>query len=493
MFTEFATEALRPIRGCLAVLAFSGAAVAAGGSAAHPEGGFADLVEEASPAVVNISVVGDADGSVSIYGFRNMPPGSIREYIEEFLRREGESSEDYVPEPFEGKGTGFVVDPAGYIVTNDHVVGDATEVRVTTLEGDSFVAEIVGTDSRSDIALIKIDTGYDLPVVAFGDSDQARVGDWVIAIGNQFGFNSTVSVGVISARNRNINAGPYDSYIQTDAAINLGSSGGPLLNLDGEVIGVNTAIVAPSGGSAGLGFAVPSVIARDVIRQLRETGFVRRGWLGVRFLPLDAESLAELGLDGDEGVQVSSVQSGSPADRAGIRADDVILRFDGMPVSSASEFPRMVAETEVGETVEVEVWRESLLVLDVTLGLLRDSPESGASEPGRLEHDGEVDAEDSTMVLGMALETLDDRLRREYGVRWADDGVVVVGVADGSAADAAGVRPGSVVVSVGPMLVADVDDVVRQVGEAMASGRETVVMEFSRDGETSHVAIQMLR
>ena len=319
-----------------------------------------------------------------------------------------------------------------------------------------------------------------MPFISFGDSGEARVGDWVVAIGNQFGFSSTVSVGVISARNRNINAGPYDDYIQTDAAINFGSSGGPLLNLDGEVIGVNTAIFAPTGGSAGLGFAVPSLMAQEVVRQLREHGSVRRGWLGVEFQSVDEDLAEGLGLAEASGVLVSNVVPGSPAELAGLQPGDIILRFDGQEVDRHRDFPRMVAETEVGRAVEVEVWREERVMLEVTLGLLGD-------EDGVVEQDVDKDRRNqdfglSSRVLGMQLFPIDDRLRSEFGVDWEGRGVIVVDVEAGSAAAFAGVEPGFIVVKVGTAEVETVSEVASHVDAAREAGRETVVMLFSLYG-----------
>ena len=403
------------IAGPLAAVVLASAVFSAGAVSAHPESGFAELVERTSPAVVIISVVAAARGEGSEFPFNWLPQGDeLRERIEEYLERREGTPDDDIPAPFEGQGTGFLIDPEGYIVTNDHVVGGARAVTVTTIEGNSYEAEIVGSDPKTDIALLKIDVGSELPFITFGDSDQARVGDWVIAIGNQFGFSSTVSVGVISARNRNINAGPYDDYIQTDAAINLGSSGGPLLNLEGEVIGVNTAIFAPSGGSAGLGFAVPSVMAREVVRQLREHGTVRRGWLGVQVQSVDDDLAEGLGLSEASGVLVSDVIPDSPAEDAGIQPGDIILRFDGRNVESLREFPRMVAETEVGRAVEVELWREELLAVNVTLGLLDDVEVAGAL--GRADGDGGGMPEPgpSSRILGMRLLPIDDQMRSDF-------------------------------------------------------------------------------
>ena len=452
----------------------------------HPAS-FAELVERASPAVVVISSVGEAvDGG---FPFESLPDGhELRERIEDYLDRQGNVPQQRGRLPFEGQGTGFVVDPAGYIVTNDHVIGGADGVTLVTINGRSHEAEVIGTDPKTDIALIRIEAGYDLPYISFGDSDQVRVGDWVVAIGNQFGFSSTVSVGVISARNRDINAGPYDDYIQTDAAINFGSSGGPLLNLDGEVIGVNTAILAPTGTSAGLAFAVPSAMASEVVRQLRENGEVRRGWLGVVVLNMDPGLAEELGMEVASGVFVSDVLADSPAEMAGLRPGDVILRFDGREVNLVRDFPRMVAETAVGREVEMEIWRGGPLRLSTTLGLLAEIPPvaAGAGRDGP-----DTGSPGDRVVLGMQLQMLDDSLRTEFGIDGSGRGVIVAGVEAGSAAEAAGVRPGFLVTRVGRVDVASPADVARQVEAARAGGDETVVVLFSHLGDHKYYPIRL--
>ena len=480
------------IAGPLAAVVLASAMLSPDAAPAHPESGFSDLVDRTSPAVVIISVVAAARGEGSEFPFNWLPQGDeLRERIEEYLERRQGTPEDDIPAPFEGQGTGFIIDPEGYIVTNDHVVGGARTVSVTTIEGNSYEAEIVGSDPKTDIALLKIDTNFELPFITFGDSDQARVGDWVVAIGNQFGFSSTVSVGVISARNRNINAGPYDDYIQTDAAINLGSSGGPLLNLEGEVIGVNTAIFAPSGGSAGLGFAVPSVMAREIVRQLREHGTVRRGWLGVQVQSVDDDLAEGLGLSEASGVLVSDVIPVSPAEDAGIQPGDIILRFDDRKVESLREFPRMVAETEVGRAVEVELWREELIVVNVTLGLLDDVEVAGALGQADGDDGGMREPGQSSKVLGMRLRPIDDQVRSDFGIEWEGPGVIVVEVEEGSASATAGVEPGFVVVKVGRVEVRSIGDVVTHVEEARKAGRETVVILFSQYGSQRYFPIQL--
>ena len=475
----------------IATALLAAAAMAPNVSTAHPESGFAELVERASPAVVIISVVGEASGESSEFPFDWLPHGDgLREKIEEYLRQQ-DSQSDRAPAPVEGQGTGFFIDSDGHIVTNDHVVGGARRVTVTTIEGDSYDAEIVGTDPKTDIALIKIEADHELPFISFGNSDEARVGDWVVAIGNQFGFSSTVSVGVISARNRNINAGPYDDYIQTDAAINFGSSGGPLLNLDGQVIGVNTAIFAPAGGSAGLGFAVPSVMARDVVRQLREHGNMRRGWLGVQVQPVDGDLAEGLGLAEASGVLVSDVIPDSPAEDAGIQPGDVILKFDGRTVERLRDFPRMVAETEVGRAVEVQVWREELLIIKATLGLLYEDDEAVALIDAGGGDGTMPDSSQTSEVLGMRLLPLDDRLRVEFGVDWEGRGVIVAEVEEGSASSFAGVEPGFIVVKVGRVEVESVSDVTSHVDAARKAGRETIVMLFSQFGSQRYFPIPL--
>ena len=348
------------VRGALLSLVLSCAMILAGvtGAAAQterrgerftPPESFHPLAADKLPAVVSIisrqEITADQGPALP-----RLPPG-----LEEFLERFGDGFLDQfregmpMPQPEEALGSGFIIDAEGYVVTNNHVVEGADEVRVILQDDQELPAEVVGRDPRTDLALLRVEAPDQLPALNWGDSDDALVGDWVMAIGNPFGLGGTVTTGVVSARARNIQAGPYDDFIQTDAAINRGNSGGPLLDMEGRVVGVNTAIFSPTGGSIGIGFAVPSAIAEPVITELRETGTVRRGWLGVQIQPVTDEIAEAIGLDEARGALVGDVIEGSPAADAGIQVGDVILRFAGREIEEVRDLTRAVADAPVGE------------------------------------------------------------------------------------------------------------------------------------------------
>ncbi|HEX2151475.1 MAG TPA: Do family serine endopeptidase, partial [Stellaceae bacterium] len=337
-------------------------------ASAHPApDSFADLAEKLLPSVVNISttqnVASDKPGERSSPGRPRVPPGSpLDEFFKDFLDRNGQRNEKQEPRSRKATslGSGFVVDPAGYIVTNNHVIEGADEINVILHDDTRLKAEVLGRDSKTDVAVLKIKTDKKLIPAVWGDSDKARVGDWVLAIGNPFGLGGSVSAGIVSARQRNIHSGPYDDYLQTDTAINRGNSGGPMFNGQGEVIGINTAIYSPSGGSIGIGFAIPSNIAREVANELSTDPehVVRRGWLGVRIQAVTDEVAETLGLDKSRGALIASVNENGPAQTGGIQPGDVILSFDGKPVSDMRHLPRVVAGTKAGKTVPVTVWRK---------------------------------------------------------------------------------------------------------------------------------------
>ncbi|MEC7266675.1 MAG: Do family serine endopeptidase, partial [Pseudomonadota bacterium] len=313
--------------------------------------GFADLAERLMPAVVNISTSQTVDTSAT-------PPGQppFNDFFEEFFRQR-QDPQAPSRRKVSSLGSGFVIDPDGIIITNNHVIEEADEIVVNFSDGSKYDATVIGRDPKTDIAVLKINADKALPFVPMGNSSSARVGDWVIAIGNPFGLGGSLSAGVISAINRDINAGPYDSFIQTDAAINRGNSGGPLFNLDGEVIGVNSAIISPSGGSVGIGFSIPADLASSVIAQLRKFGETRRGWLGVRIQAVTDDLAESLGLDKPRGALVSEVSEDGPAKKGGIRVGDVIVRFNGTDVPQMRDLPRIVADTEISKKVKVEVIR----------------------------------------------------------------------------------------------------------------------------------------
>ena len=444
---------------------------------------FADLAERLSPAVVNISTSQVVDAPERGPA-PQLPPGSpFEDLFKDFFDQQPNQG----PRTANSLGSGFVIDPEGYIVTNNHVIDGADEISVNFVDGSSLPAELIGTDPKTDVALLKVTPAEPLPFVNFGDSDASRVGDWVLAIGNPFGLGGSVSAGIISARNRDISSGPYDDFIQTDAAINRGNSGGPLFNMDGDVIGVNTAIISPSGGSIGIGFSVPSQLVKTVVAQLREFGRTRRGWLGVRIQTVTDELAEGLGLEKASGALVSEVTTGGPAADGGVEAGDVILKFDGNDVEEMKDLPRMVAETDVGKDVRVVVWRKGKTqTVKVVLGLL----EEGAASPP-----AEVDKPEAPAVaesaLGMKLEPLTEGNRGDHGI--ADDvkGVLISEVDAGSAAAQKGIRPGDVIVEVAQEPVASPADVRGGVAQAKEEGRKSVLILVQSGPDLRFVALKL--
>ncbi len=443
---------------------------------------FADLAAQLSPAVVIITttqqVRGRGPGRPDTPQF---PPGSpFEEYFRDFFERQRPDGDVPRRRP-NSVGSGFVIDGDGIVVTNNHVIVDSETIEVVLHDGRRATAEVLGRDERTDIAVLKIDVEGSLPTVSWGDSSVARVGDWVLAIGSSLGLSGTVTAGIISARNRDINAGPYDDFIQTDASINRGNSGGPLFNMDGEVIGINTAIFSPSGGSVGVGFAIPSALAIPVVTQLAASGAVRRGWLGVRIQTVDDDIAEGLGLESAEGALVASVNEGEPA-FGHIEPGDVILRFDGTEIPDTRALTRAVAATEVGRTVEVEIWRKGRReTVGVTIGELRDERQLAALavEP------------ESAEILGLALAEITPDLRSRFGLDDVATGVVVVGVDQESSA-AEGIQPGDVITEVSQNEVTSPAELVERVREVQDSGRKSVVFTLSRGGDLSFVAVRLV-
>jgi serine protease Do len=407
----------------LLVLALLGALLLTAEAVAQqriPPGGFADLAERLTPAVVNIATTQRVDGVEELPRF---PRGSPLERFNE--------GPDGGLSRVHSLGSGFILSADGVVVTNNHVIEGAESVEVILQSGERLPAEVIGRDRATDLAVLRVRNGGPLPFVPFGDSDRARVGDLVIAIGNPFGLGGTVTLGIVSARNRNIEAGRYDDFIQTDAAINRGNSGGPLFNMAGEVIGVNTAIVSPTGGSVGVGFAMPSRLVQPVIAQILRYGETRRGWLGVRLLPVTRQMAEREGLTGTQGAVVSRVTQSSPAQRAGLRGGDIILSFDGRTIADERTLTRVVADTEIGRTVPVSIVRNGRrLTLQVTvqrlaetqMAALADSDEMPEPMPGpgaRLT---------SGRVLGVNLAEINADVRRRFGLRADVRGLVVTAI-----------------------------------------------------------------
>ncbi|MEM6943032.1 MAG: DegQ family serine endoprotease [Pseudomonadota bacterium] len=444
-------------------------------------GSFADLAERLSPAVVNISTAQKVERPER--GEERVPEGTP---FEDLFRDFFERGRPQGPRQVQSLGSGFVISPEGFVVTNNHVIEEADEITVNFADGSSLPAELIGTDPKTDIALLKVNPEEPLDFVPFGDSETSRVGDWVLAIGNPFGLGGSVSAGIISARDRNINAGPYDDFIQTDAAINRGNSGGPLFNLDGEVIGVNTAIISPTGGSIGIGFAVPSAIAENVVAQLREFGTTKRGWLGVRIQTVNDELAEALGLSSPEGALVADVTKDGPAEEGGIEAGDVILKFDGKEISEMRDLPRIVAETAVGSTVRVVVFRKGKTQsVKVTLGLLE---EQSPVQPASLQPADESAPTDLSS-LGLQLAPISGAAREEYNIPDDVEGVLIAGVMPDGPAAAEGLAAGQVIVEVGQEPVSTADDVETQVERVKGEGKKAVLLLVHAGGDLRFVPV----
>lgn len=446
---------------------------------------FADLAETLLPAVVNVSTSQSVSTSSEGAPEFEFPPGSpFRDFFDQFNRRREDA-----PRRATSLGSGFIIDPAGYVVTNNHVIEGADKITVTMSDNSTFDAELVGRDSKTDLALLKIEVAKPLPAVSWGDSDKARVGDWVIAIGNPLGLGGTVTAGIISARQRDINSGPYDDFIQTDAPINRGNSGGPLFNMDGQVIGINTAIYSQSGGSIGIGFSIPSNLADGVIDQLRNFGTTRRGWLGVQIQAVTDEIAESLGLTEAKGALVAGVLENSPAEAAKMETGDVILRFDNRPVEESRRLPRIVAETAVGKTVDVVVWRNGKeQTVKVTLGELEKFDQAALTQP---DSDAGAGEQRSISELGLGLATITPQLAEKYSLETGRDGVVITSVDSGSGAEEKGLREGDVIVEVNQEKVESPDAVATKIKAAANDGRRSVLLLIDRDGDLRFVALRI--
>ncbi len=454
--------------------AFNAQALSLGALATKPAS-FADLVEQHSKAVVNISTETKprkiAGREVPQNPFENSPFG---QFFEDFFGPNG------IPQqpngrPQQSLGSGVIISEEGYVVTNAHVVKGADIIKVRVGEDDEFEAKLVGSDTKNDVALLKIE-GDKLPFVSFGDSDKVRVGDWAIAIGNPFGLGGSVSAGIISALGRNIQQGPYDHFLQTDAAINPGNSGGPLFNTDGKVIGINTAILSRTGGSQGIGFAIPSNTVMKIVNQIKEHGRPIRGWLGVRIQKVTPELAEAFGLDKGRGALIAEVTQDSPAEKASLERGDIIMSYQGEEIKEMSDLPRLVAETKIGTEATIVVMREGKeKSIQVKIDELSDENEA-------LEQEIE---EGKDHGFGLTLAPLNSQMRKQYKVDKKTDGVVIVGVAPRSEAARAGLRPGDVVLQINQKYVATVRDVQRYL-----SADKTNLLLIHRKNGNSFVALK---
>jgi serine protease Do len=450
----------------------------------------ADIAEGLQDSVVNISTTQTLKGSKDEGTVGPGPKGSpFEEFFNDFFDDEEKAGP---PRKISSLGSGFVIDPSGLIVTNNHVIEGADEIIISFTDGTKLkVAKILGHDPKTDLALLKVEPKKPLHAVTFGDSAKMRVGDWVMAIGNPFGLGGSVTVGIISATKRDINAGPYDDFLQTDAAINRGNSGGPLFNMDGQVIGVNTAIISPTGGSIGIGFAVPSNSAVQVIDQLKQYGETRRGWLGVHVQSVTDEIAGSLGLDAPKGALVATVTPDSPAAAAGVEPGDVILSFDGQAIDNMRNLPRAVASTPIGKSVTVELLHKGTnKSVDVTVGLLPAADEAADEATQEDDNADEGDAPDKQEMLGLSIAPLTDELRNQFGIGRTVEGVIITDVEPDSPAAQKHVKPGDVIVEVTQEKVKQPSDVLARLEAVKKSGRRTVLLLLSDSkGELRFVAV----
>lgn len=453
-------------------------------TASHARGApdsFAELAEALLPTVVNISTAQAAGRAADAPDIPD--DGPFNDYFRDFFGRKGEG--DGPRRRVSSLGSGFIIDASGLVVTNNHVVADADEITVILYDDTELPADVVGLDPKTDLALLRVETDRPLPATRWGESAAVRVGDWIIAIGNPFGLGGSVTAGIVSARQRDINQGPYDAFIQTDASINRGNSGGPMFNLDGEVIGVNTAIFSPTGGSVGIGFAVPSDLARNVVDQIEAFGRTRRGWLGVRIQQVTPEVAETFGLDAPRGALVAAVNDEGPAALGGVEAEDVILRFNGQDVDEMRALPRIVAETRIGTEAEVLVWRKGAEErLTITVGELEEAEETGQLAAFVADEDGEE-------ALDMTLSAVDRSLRERFDLTPGVSGLVVTAIEEGGAARRAGLRIGDVVLKVSQSDVGSIADLNRMITEARAAGRPSVLVLIDRKGELMYQAVSI--
>ncbi|WP_042699277.1 Do family serine endopeptidase [Azospirillum sp. B506] len=504
----------------------SAAVASPGASRTYSPPSFRDLARTQIDTVVNISSTQDPQPSAG--GGRlpegmDIPPGSpLEEFFREFRNRQrggqggpggpGDGSQESGPNggppgagpqgggaqgggaqglPSMALGSGFIIDPSGLIVTNNHVVSDAAEIAVTLHDGTRLPAKLVGSDTPTDLALLKVESPKPLTAAHWGDSETVEVGDWVVAIGNPFGLGGSVTAGILSARARDIQQGPYDEYLQTDAAINRGNSGGPLYDASGGVIGINTAIYSPTGGSVGIGFAIPSSLAKPIIDQLKDGGKVRRGWLGVQVQRVTPDIAESLGVEGTGGALVTSVSPDSPAALAGLRQGDVITAFNGDALEQMRQLPRLVASTEIGRTVPMTLRRGGKdQSIEVTVGELRDEPQqlamSGSSGAPR-----SAQPEEGKSALGLKLSPLTPGLRETFSIGEDVDGLVVTEVDRDSPASQRGLDLGDVIVEAGQEPVATPADLESRIAKAKEQGRKTLLMLVSRAGDLRYVPLPL--
>ena len=453
---------------------------------AKPES-LAPLAEKISPSVVNITTSTTVEGRTGPRGI--VPEGSpFEDFFREFRDRNNDG-ETPAPRRSSALGSGFVISEDGFVVTNNHVIDGADEITIEFFSGEELKATVIGTDPNTDIALLKVEADAPLPFVSFGDSNAARVGDWVIAMGNPLGQGFSVSAGIVSARNRAL-SGTYDDYIQTDAAINRGNSGGPLFNMDGDVIGVNTAILSPNGGSIGIGFSMAANVVTRVVDQLKEFGETRRGWLGVRIQDVTQDVADAMGLASASGALITDVPDG-PAKDAGLKTGDVIMSFAGVEVEDTRGLVRQVGNSTVGAAVRVTIMREGKSqTLKVTLGRREDAEGSDAEQEDPAD-EAEPEAPASTSMLGLTVTPLTDELREEYGAGDTETGLAVTEVDETSEAFEKGLRAGDIITEAGQQGIETAADLEARVSDAQEAGRKSLLLLVRRAGDPRFVAISV--
>lgn len=464
------------------------------------------IIQKVMPAVVNISVTskgpdvqsdeqdatpGAAPGQDENNPFPGFPQSPFDEFLRRFFNQQGPNGQPQQPQMGRrvALGSGFIIDPQGYVVTNNHVVGDnAGTVTVIFQDNSKHPAKIIGRDPKTDLALVKIDTSKPLPYVTWGDSDNAKVGDWIIAVGNPFGLGGTVTTGIVSARGRDIHSGPFDDFLQLDAPINRGNSGGPTFNQQGQVIGINTAIYSPNGGSVGIGFAIPSNMAQTVIAQLREHGKVERGWLGVQIQQMTPEIASSFGLKNDHGALVADVNSDSPAAKAGLKQGDVILKYNGHDIDQLHDLPRLVAETPIGSTVPMTVWRKGHdEQLQASVGQMPNNEQVASNQPDEQQQA----TPERSSALGLQLSRLDEPTRHRLGLKNNVKGVVVTQVAQDSPAADLGIQPGDVIVAINQQPVSNPTEAAQKMKQVQQSGDKHVLLLLNRHGVNEYLGLSV--
>ena len=495
----------RPAYGllCALILGASGSALPIPGpSPAFAKGpdSLADLADAVSDAVVNISATQTMDEKHASNAPQLEPGTPFDDLFEEFFKRHqqgqrGQGGGDRPEKPRERKsnslGSGFVIDPSGIVITNNHVIADANEVTVIFTDGQKLKAEVIGKDEKVDVAVLKVKPDKPLKAVKFGDSEKTRVGDWVLAVGNPFGLGGTVTAGIISARHRNINSGPYDNYFQTDAAINKGNSGGPLFNMAGEVIGINTAILSPSGGSIGIGFATPAGTVLPVIDQLQKFGETRRGWLGVRIQNVDDTIAESLNLGQLRGALVAGTDDKGPAKAAGLKAGDVIIKFDGVDIKESRDLPKIVASEPVGKEVEIVVMRQGKQIAKtIKLGRLEENEKQVALASKHDDAGKKAAAGPVQKALGMEFSSLTDELRQKFSIKSTVAGVVITDVDPNSSAAEKHVQSGDVIVEINQEPVKDPTDLSKKIEALKGGGKKSALLLVANgQGEVRFVAL----